>query len=179
MPSYTGKDLARAFRGVRGHTIQIATEIPEDKYGHRAAPGTRTVAELLTHIAFVTRFPLLIHRSTPDALAGFDFRKYVQERAADEAKPRTKAEIIDLLKKEGEEFAAWVETLSDDALAVQMPQPPGQTPATKSRLEMLLSPKEHEMHHRGQLMLIERQLGIVPHLTRARQEAMAAAAART
>ena len=34
---------------------------------------------------------------------------------------------------------------------------------------MLLSVKEHEMHHRGQLMLIERQLGIVPHLTRERE----------
>jgi len=33
---------------------------------------------------------------------------------------------------------------------------------------MLLGVKEHEMHHRGQLMLIQRQLGIVPHLTRAR-----------
>ena len=32
-----------------------------------------------------------------------------------------------------------------------------------------MSVKEHEMHHRGQLMLIERMLGIVPHLTRARQ----------
>ena len=35
---------------------------------------------------------------------------------------------------------------------------------------MLLSPKEHEMHHRAQLFLIERMVGIVPHLTRARQE---------
>jgi uncharacterized damage-inducible protein DinB len=34
---------------------------------------------------------------------------------------------------------------------------------------MLLSVKEHEMHHRGQLMLIERHLGIVPHLTRERE----------
>jgi len=33
---------------------------------------------------------------------------------------------------------------------------------------MLLGVKEHEMHHRSQLMLIQRQLGIVPHLTRAR-----------
>jgi uncharacterized damage-inducible protein DinB len=32
-----------------------------------------------------------------------------------------------------------------------------------------MSVKEHEMHHRGQLMLIERILGIIPHLTRARQ----------
>jgi uncharacterized damage-inducible protein DinB len=31
---------------------------------------------------------------------------------------------------------------------------------------MLIGVKEHEMHHRGQLMLIERLLGIVPHLTR-------------
>jgi hypothetical protein len=29
------------------------------------------------------------------------------------------------------------------------------------------------MHHRAQLMLIERQLGIVPHLTRQFQERMA------
>jgi uncharacterized damage-inducible protein DinB len=37
---------------------------------------------------------------------------------------------------------------------------------------MLLSVKEHEMHHRGQLMLIERMLGIVPHLTRQMQQRM-------
>jgi uncharacterized damage-inducible protein DinB len=39
---------------------------------------------------------------------------------------------------------------------------------------MLLSAKEHEMHHRGQLMLMERMIGIVPHLTRQMQERMAA-----
>jgi uncharacterized damage-inducible protein DinB len=43
---------------------------------------------------------------------------------------------------------------------------------------MLLSPKEHEMHHRGQLMVMERMLGLVPHLTREFQERMAAAAQR-
>jgi uncharacterized damage-inducible protein DinB len=37
---------------------------------------------------------------------------------------------------------------------------------TKSRFEQLLCAKEHEMHHRAQLMLTERQLGIVPHLTK-------------
>jgi len=44
----------------------------------------------------------------------------------------------------------------------------GQNP--KTRLENLMSIKEHEMHHRGQLMLIERLLGVVPHLTRQREE---------
>jgi uncharacterized damage-inducible protein DinB len=55
--------------------------------------------------------------------------------------------------------------------------PPGMTPATKSRFEMLLSPKEHEMHHRGQLMAIQRMIGLVPHITRDSQARMAAMAA--
>ena len=37
-----------------------------------------------------------------------------------------------------------------------------------------LGPKEHEMHHRAQLMLIERMLGITPHLTRQMEERIAA-----
>ena len=68
-----------------------------------------------------------------------------------------------------------MESLSDDFLAETYTDPMGQNP--KSRLEGLLSPKEHEMHHRGQLMVIERMLGIVPHLTREMQERMAARSA--
>jgi uncharacterized damage-inducible protein DinB len=37
--------------------------------------------------------------------------------------------------------------------------------------------KEHEMHHRGQLMLIQRLIGITPHLTRQREERARARAA--
>lgn len=39
-----------------------------------------------------------------------------------------------------------------------------------ARFEMLLDSKEHEMHRRGQLMVIERMLGIVPHVTRHMQK---------
>jgi uncharacterized damage-inducible protein DinB len=42
---------------------------------------------------------------------------------------------------------------------------------------MLLGAKEHEMHHRGQLMLLQRLIGQVPHLTRQRQAMRAQAAA--
>ena len=48
------------------------------------------------------------------------------------------------------------------------------TPASKTRFEMILGVKEHEMHHRAQLMLIERMVGIVPHLTREGQARIAA-----
>ena len=95
----------------------------------------------------------------------------------DEAKARSKDDVVALLKQRGEETAKWLESLSDDFLAEQFTQPRGE-PKTKSRLEMIMSMKEHEMHHRGQLMLIERMLGIVPHLTREMQARFAAAQAR-
>ena len=50
--------------------------------------------------------------------------------------------------------------------AEQVSMPGG---VSKSRFEMLLGTKEHEMHHRAQLTVIERMLGIVPHLTRNRR----------
>ena len=53
-----------------------------------------------------------------------------------------------------------------------MQYPAGMQPPDKSRFEMLLCAKEHEMHHRGQLMVMERLLGIVPHLTRDMQARM-------
>ena len=42
---------------------------------------------------------------------------------------------------------------------------------TKSRFEMLLDAKKHEMHPRAQLTVVQRRmLGMVPHSTRARQQ---------
>jgi uncharacterized damage-inducible protein DinB len=95
----------------------------------------------------------------------------MDEFNADENKPRTKAEIVQLLRSEGEKFASWVETLTPEFLAEMVTEPDGKT--QKTRFERFLGAKEHEMHHRAQLMLIERQLGIVPHLTRQFQERMA------
>ena len=95
--------------------------------------------------------------------------------SAEETRPRTKAELVAFLKDEGEKFASFLDGLSEPFLAEQVTMRPGVTPsATKSRFEMLLSAKEHEMHHRGQLMTYQRLIGQVPHLTRLMQERMAA-----
>ena len=169
MTYYGGKELAAAFRTVRKNTIQIAEDIPENKYDFRAAPDTRTVAQALTHIALGPGFQLHMQKSNVTDLASVNFGELAQKFGAEEAKPRTKAEIIAFLKSECEVFASFLEGLSESFLAEQVMMPPGVSPATKSRFEMLLGPKEHEMHHRAQLMVTERLLGIVPHLTRARQ----------
>jgi hypothetical protein len=63
MIQYGGPELAKAYRTVRNNTIQIARDIPEDKYGFSPAPGTRTVAALLVHIAYGARFAQDAHRT--------------------------------------------------------------------------------------------------------------------
>jgi uncharacterized damage-inducible protein DinB len=103
----------------------------------------------------------------------------MQKVGAEEAMPRNKAQIVAFLKSEGERFASFLEGLSESFLAEKVAMPPGADPASKSRFEMLLSAKEHEMHHRGQLMMLQRMVGLVPHLTRQMQERMAQQAART
>jgi len=88
----------------------------------------------------------------------------------EEAKRRTKAELLELLRSEGEKHAVWLESLTDEFLAVSVIDGDGKT--VKTRFERVLGGKEHEMHHRGQLMLVQRMLGITPHLTRQNEERM-------
>jgi len=176
MNHYGGKEMAASFRTVRGNTIRIAEDIPEEQYGFKAAPDTRSIGQLLTHIALGPRFQFHIHSHRVDDLTKVDFTQLARQLGAEESRPRTKAEIVAYLKAEGDRFAAFLEGLSDAFLAEPVAMPPGAEPPAKSRLEMLLGPKEHEMHHRGQLMTMERMIGIVPHLTRQMQERMAAQA---
>jgi uncharacterized damage-inducible protein DinB len=176
---YGGKELAESFRTVRKNTLSIAQDIPEDKYDFRPMPETRSVGELFAHIALAPKFQQKIHaEERRTTLAGFDFPSLMQRMIAEEKTPRTKAQVIALLTKDGETWAKWMEGLDDNFLGEVITMPPGGTPPARTRFDMILSVKEHEMHHRGQLMLIERILGIVPHLTRRMQERHATTAAR-
>jgi uncharacterized damage-inducible protein DinB len=175
---YGGKELATSFRTVRKNTLAVAEDIPEDKYGFRAAPETRSVGELFAHVAIAQGFQQQVHAiEKRTTLEGFDFPALMQRMHAEEKKPRTKAQVIEMLTKDGEAWAKWLEGLDDKFLGEVVAMPNGASPASRTRFDMLLSVKEHEMHHRGQLMLIERILGITPHLTRHMQERHAAAAA--
>ena len=170
MNHYGGKQLAASFRTVRKNTMQIAEDIPEEKYSYRPTPDSRSVAELLAHIAISNRFQEEIHgKQKLKTLEGFNFPALMQAMAMEEKTHRNKAEIVELLRSGAESWAGWLEGLSDGFLAETVSMAPGATPASRTRFDMLLSVKEHEMHHRAQLMLIERLIGIVPHLTRARQ----------
>jgi uncharacterized damage-inducible protein DinB len=171
--------LASSFRTVRKNTITIAQELPEKDYSFRPAPNTRSAGELLAHIALAHTFQHQIHaQERRTTLVGFDFPSLMQRLVAEEKMSRSKDQTLEMLRSSGEKWAGWLDGLSEGFLAEQVALPPGATPAAKSRFEMILSVKEHEMHHRGQLMVIERLVGIVPHMTREMQARMAAATAK-
>ena len=173
MTGYGGTELANAYRTVRKNTLQIAEDIPADKYNFVPAPGVKSVGATLVHIAMSAKLQEDLHRTKKlTTLQGYDFPAFIGSIAAEEAKPRSKDEIIALLKSEGENFASWLATLTPEFLSETYSDHAGENPRT--RFEGLLGAKEHEMHHRAQLMLAERMLGIVPHLTRLMQARMAA-----
>jgi uncharacterized damage-inducible protein DinB len=176
---YGPKELASSFRTVRKNTITIAQDLPEKEYSFRPTPNTRSAGELLAHIALAHTFQHQIHaQERRTSLVGFDFPSLMQRLVAEEKVSRSKDQTLEMLRSSGEKWAGWLDGISEGFLAEQVAMPPGATPAAKSRFEMILSVKEHEMHHRGQLMLIERLVGVVPHMTREMQARMAAATAK-
>jgi len=171
---YGARNLAESFRTVRTNTLIIANEIPEEQYGYQAADGTMSVGQLLAHIAVSPMWQIEVHGGRISHVDFGFFGSRLEQGKKAEATLRSKADIIRALTDNGETFAAFVEGLDEAALAEAVTFPPPVQPASKSRFEMLLGPKEHEMHHRGQLMMLQRMLGQVPELTRRRTAAMAA-----
>ena len=171
MNYYGSKDMADSWRTVRKNTIQVAEDIPEDNYAFRAAPDTMSVAEILAHLAATPHWAIQCHFVEKKSVVAMeDFGKWMGEIGAASKTLTTKAALVDALKSNGETVAAGLEAMTDAQLGEKVGLPMGD----KTRFEMLLGLKEHEMHHRAQLFLIERMVGIVPHLTRARQAAQAA-----
>src|SRR5437879_3938520 len=98
MNYYSAKELAESFRTVRKNTLVIAQEIPEDKYAFRPAPDTRSIGDLLAHLALSHKFQYQIQATERrTTLVGFDFPSLLKVFVAEEKEPRTKDQILDML----------------------------------------------------------------------------------
>jgi uncharacterized damage-inducible protein DinB len=174
MTYYGSKQLADSFRTVRGNTLNIANEIPEDKYSYKATPDVMSVGELLAHIAISPMWHIEVHSQKTPHLDFAYFSDRAQKATLEEKTLVTKAGIIKALTENGERFATFLDGVDEATLASVVTFPQSLAgPSSRTRFEMLLGAKEHEMHHRAQLMLVQRLLGQVPELTRRRQAVMA------
>jgi uncharacterized damage-inducible protein DinB len=163
MSLYSVRQLAASMRAVRQNTVLIAGDIPESMYGFRATPETRSIAETLVHIAWLGTADRFMHEERRlESLDGFDFPALLAKSAQEERVARSKAEIVELLRVEGDRAAQWVDALSDTFMSEPVRLPGG---GSVTRFEMILGTKEHELQHRAQLTVLERLLGIVPRFT--------------
>lgn len=164
MNLYGPKQLADSIRTVRRNVVLVAEDIHEDDYLFRPTAGNRSVAEILIHIAFFSNFDYLFHEEEHVTTAEvFDFGQFLKDSESQEKRHHTKSNLIQSLRNSGESWAEWVEFVPELFLAEGVAQRDG---TLKSRFAMILDTKEHEIYHLGQLTIIERMLGIVPHLTR-------------
>jgi uncharacterized damage-inducible protein DinB len=177
MNLYGPTQLANSMRTVRQNTIVIAEDIPGESYDYRPTPESRSVRETLLHILVSAQVSQRIHGEQKIAsFENLDFRALLDGLPVKEKDQRSKEEIVALLRSEGDRWCRWVEQVPESGLAERVTMPPGSDAAIKNRFELLLGTKEHEMHHRAQLMVVERLLGIVPHLSRKRQRVRETAA---
>jgi uncharacterized damage-inducible protein DinB len=160
---YGIRQLVDSMRAVRENTILMAGDIPESQYDYRPTPVSRSVAETLVHIAWLWTSDRILHEEEHlSALEGFDFPALLRTSEVEEKRRRTKAEIIEHLRTEGERQARWLEQLPEAFLSERVQLPGG---GSVSRFEMLLATKEHELQHRAQLTVIDRLIGVVPRFT--------------
>jgi uncharacterized damage-inducible protein DinB len=160
---YGIRQLADGTRAVRANTILMAGDIPESQYDYRPTPVSRSIAETLVHIAWLASADRILHEEEHlETLEGFDFPALLRKSEAEEKRPRSKAEIVELLGTGGERQARWLEELPEAFLAERVQLPGG---GSVSRFEMLLATKEHELQHRAQLTVIDRLIGVVPRFT--------------
>jgi uncharacterized protein YndB with AHSA1/START domain/uncharacterized damage-inducible protein DinB len=160
---YGVRQLTDGMRAVRANTILMADDIPESQYDYRPTPVSRSIAETLVHIAWLATSDRILHEEEHlAALEGFDFPALLRKSEVEEKRPRSKAEILELLRTEGERHVRWLEQVPEAFLSERVALPGG---GSVSRFEMFLATKEHELQHRAQLTVIDRLIGVVPRFT--------------
>ena len=158
----SGDRLIESWSEVRAGLAREAAQIPEGQFSFRAAPETRTVAELLQHdveaqkmlVGEVCRSETNLMRQT--------FAEHISEYAPEVAASGEKNGLLELLRSSMETSEASIRGYGD-GLQQKMRRFDGKV---VSKQEFLTFAVAHEMYHRGQLTVYERLLGIEPVLTR-------------
>ena len=89
------QEVFRIWNYVGGKLIEMAEDFPEDKYDYRPTPEVRTFAEMLLHIAGSSY--LFIDTALGQQMGEEDLSR---------EKYSSKANVVSVLKKSGEEGAA-------------------------------------------------------------------------
>ena len=132
---------------IGGRIVAMAQDWPEDKYSYRPNAQVRSFADVMRHIA----------GSNYGLINGALGKKVGVE--GDDPSPdtfKTKAQIVEYLKKSVDDGAAAIEQLGDDGIL--------------KHLDDWVGYIEHMGEHYGQLVVYYRNNGVVPPASRKQQK---------
>jgi hypothetical protein len=135
-PTYESQ-LLSVWKGLHDKILVMAKDWPEDKYGWKPHPDSRSMVEEFRHVTIGLEM-------TSAQLAGKPF-DYMARVKADEAKPNTRASVVS-------EMEAAIAT--SYALVAKSPSP------------TLIGWVDHQAEHYGKLVSNYRMNGIVPPISR-------------
>jgi uncharacterized damage-inducible protein DinB len=147
-------DLLLPFSELEQHVMALANAIPEEKYGWRPGTGTRSIREVLAHIAFGNRLLLAIADGTPRE----EILKLIGENAKREADPLTKAQVIQALTESFQTVRKALEAATGGSLG----RDADFWGTATTRRGVLTFLDTHIAEHEGQLIAYARMNGVVP-----------------
>ncbi len=137
-------DIKRAYETVKGNLMKTVDKVPEDDYGFKPTPETRTFAEVLSHVANAQ-----IHSC--GAVAG-------DSKSLDLAGKTSKADISAALKEAFAECDKAYATLTDANAGEAIKTPRGQA----TRIGALAGNTTHDVEQYAILSVYMRLKNIVP-----------------
>lgn len=156
-------EALEAWEDIRSGTLEEARVIPDDRWGYRPHPESRSVAELVRHILESTSMMVGELARADGDFTRQAFPSFIEEYAADlpdEAEPDTWRELLALYFAEG---AATLRSRGELHMLQLIRRFDG---SLGTRLAWFHHGIAHEYYHRGQLALYAREMDIVPALTR-------------
>ena len=140
-------DLLRALDTARGRTIRLAQLIPDASLDWRPTPEAFSCADLARHLAATERFMFVeVAMGRRSTYPGHD-----------RSLAYGKEGVLAYLDNMHRQSMAMLESLDDDALDRPVTTPSGAQLPTWRWLQLMT---EHEAHHRGQMYLMLRLLGV-------------------
>jgi uncharacterized damage-inducible protein DinB len=163
--------LIETWKDVRDGVIAEVSKIPADKFDFKAAPDTRSVAEIIQHIIGAQAI-LVGEMCRPDTnLRRAPFPELVKQYAPETISNPDKDNLVSLLASSQEAAAAKIRAFGEEGLREQTPRFDGKI---VTKLALLQFSYSHEMYHRGQLTVYQRLLSVEPALTTRLNEAFKA-----
>ena len=148
-PDSQSKVLLDSWNDIGRKLIAMAEEMPEDKYDSKPTPAQRSFAEQLLHASGANYFFI-------NPVKGLEPPKGDPKRA----EYKTKAEVVDYVKKSFADGAALIQTKGDSGLGDLMIDPFSKNQARFS--DFAWGFIEHSGEHYGQLVVYYRVAGLVP-----------------